>query len=167
MISALTKPFGLTDVWLIVGFLAVVYLVVKAPAIWRALRFPGSSGWPLQAATVQKILVHPYPPVDDGSGGRESFVTEIAYSYEVNGEYYSGHYLCDLMSSQDEADRLAEAYPEGTTLLVRVHPSKPAVSVLDLHMSNPLANATRKEARAEERRLQKIEAKRRRRALGG
>ena len=94
--------------------------------IWRAVRFPGSSGWPLVPATVEQAIV------DTHSGRSKSYRAEIIYSYSVDGEYYSGRYECDFVWSEYEADDFAAQYPKGTTIQVHVSPAKPELSVLRL-----------------------------------
>jgi|SRR5262245_20641771 len=111
--------------------LIVVSVIVVAiqmwPRIWGALRFSGSGGWPTFSAIVEQGMVHTY-------SGRSSrtFRAELIYSYQVSGEYYSGHYEGDLCFSEAEAEDLIEQYPKGAPLQIHVHPRRPELSVLRL-----------------------------------
>jgi hypothetical protein len=116
-----------SDVWLLLFSAAAVFAIMKWPTIWRVLRFPGSASWPTLPATVEQVLVHSY---SRRSG--TTYRAEILYSYQENGEYYSGSYTGDLCSSEDEVNELVDAYPKGTILQVHVHPTKPTFSVANL-----------------------------------
>ncbi len=107
---------------------AVVVASYKWPRIRRVLSVRGSSRWLLTTATVEQVLVHSY----SGRSGVWAYRPEVVYSYEVGGEFYSGKYEGELSSSEVEANALAQQYPKGTRLHVRVNPRKPEVSALTL-----------------------------------
>ena len=126
-----------------VGTLAIVVALAVAISvllfdkyrtrIWRTVRFPGSSGWPLVPATVEQVIVHPFSRAISVANllDRISYRAEISYSYSVDGEYYSGWYE-DVVWSKAEADDFVARYPKGTTIQVHVSPAKPELSVLQL-----------------------------------
>ena len=126
---AMTRALSGTDLLVLAVLLAFAFGFLK-PRIWQKVRFPGSSEWPTQQATVQRQLVRSY----SGRGGT-TYRAELGYYYQVNGEFYSGYYEGDMCSSEGEADALIKRYPVGAALQVHVHPAKPAVSVLSLEHS--------------------------------
>jgi hypothetical protein len=112
----------------ILVLLAVSVLVVFInywPRISAALRSRGTSAWPLFPATVEESLVHTY-------SGKSSttYTAELIYSYQVDGEYYSGRYEGGFLS-EGEAQAMTEKYPKGTLLQIRAHPERPERSVWD------------------------------------
>ena len=103
-----------------------IALLVAAtwPGPWRFVRFSNSSNWPLMPATVEEVAVHAH-------FGRSSttYRTEVVYSYQIGGEYYSGRYATDSFSEED-ANAVASKYPKGATMQIHVNPAKPEVSDL-------------------------------------
>ena len=81
-------------IWLVMlalGLFSFLFNNKYRTRIWRTVRFPGSSGWPLVPATVEQGIVHTYPVWGLKLPGRsQSYRAEIIYSYSVDGEYYSG-----------------------------------------------------------------------------
>jgi hypothetical protein len=115
-----------SDLLLILAFALFAILVRRWGRLWRTIRFPGHSGWPLLPATVEQTILHSY----SGSGGT-TYRVEICYSYRVNSEYYSGRSMGDGFFSGSEADDLTSQYPKGVVIQVHVHPSRPELSVWD------------------------------------
>lgn len=112
-----------------IAILAILVLVGNWQGILRTIRFRRKANWPLVQATVEEVLAE-RSMITDGSP--PTYRTEIGYSYSFNGEYYSGHYICDPLATESEANRLAEECPKGTILPLRVNPTRPEVSVLSL-----------------------------------
>jgi len=57
----------------------------------------------------------------------------ISYSYEVEGEYYSGEWNGPAFPTEEEATAFAEAYmPRGSAILVLHHPTHPERSTLQV-----------------------------------
>ncbi len=100
-----------------------IVLIVRVYFVERQLPRETGASWPTFQATVAKAAVQSY-------GDR--YRAEISYSYQVNGEYYSGYYEGDWTRSEGEADAVVEEYPEKKILQVHVHPDKPELSVLSL-----------------------------------
>ena len=51
-------------IWLVMlalGLFSFLFNNKYLTRIWRTVRFPGSSGWPLVPATVEQGIVHTYP----------------------------------------------------------------------------------------------------------
>ena len=123
-------------IWLVMlalGIFSFLFNNKYRTRIWRTVRFPGSSGWPLVPATVEQGIVHTYPVWGLKLPGRsQSYRAEIIYSYSVDGEYYSGWYEGDFLWSKHEADDFVAQYPKGTTIQVHVSSAKPELSVLRL-----------------------------------
>ena len=115
------------DIVTVLALAALAVVIVKWPRLWRLIRFPSSSAWPIIPATVEQVIVHSY----SGRGGT-TYRAEITYSYQVNGEYFGGRSMGDLFSSEDKVDDLVEQFPKGTTVQIHVHPTKPQLSVLRL-----------------------------------
>jgi hypothetical protein len=126
-------------IWLVILALALFSFLFNESnnkyrtRIWRTVRFPGSSGWPLVPATVEQVIVRPFSRAISVANllDRISYRAEISYSYSVDGEYYSGWYE-DVVWSKVEADDFVAQYPKGTTIQVHVSPAKPELSVLQL-----------------------------------
>jgi hypothetical protein len=115
----------------VLGILMIVGVFVvtvgqRWPRIWRALRFPDSESRPILSATVEQGIVQIYCYKN-----HTTYQAEIIYSYQVNGEYYSGRHKADPCNSEPEAEDIVKVHPKGSTLQIRVHPTKPDVSLLE------------------------------------
>ena len=117
-----------SDLLTLLALAALAVAIIKWPRLRQTLRFPSSSNWPIISATVEQVLVHSY----SGRGGTTTYRAEVVYSYQIDGEYYGGRYMGDLMSSETDVDDLVRATPKGTTLQIHVHPTRPQLSVLSL-----------------------------------
>ncbi len=85
------------------------------------LRVRGAGLWPFANATVTA------PPTN--SSGLGCPRVEIVYSYRVKGELYTGIYEESFLSS-DSAEGYIERFGEGRSIVVRVKPDNPEVSVV-------------------------------------
>jgi len=97
---------------------AVVYAlraVTRWPRIW------GSGQWPLANATVTA------PPTS--SSGLGCPIVEIVYSYRFKGELYTGLHEEPFLLA-DSVANCFERFAEGRSIVVRVKPGKPEVSIV-------------------------------------
>ena len=83
---------------------------------WKAL---GSKKWPPVEAIV---TAHPIE-----SGGYGGTKVEIVYSYRVQDERYTGMHTEPCFGSESE---YIQRFPRGRSVVVRVKPDDPGVSVL-------------------------------------
>ena len=96
-------------------------LVYAFNAIVHWLRICGSGKWPLANATVTA------PPISSHGIGCPS--VEIVYCYRVKGELYTGVHEEPFLSAGSLTDYV-ERFGEGKSLVVRVKPDDPEVSVV-------------------------------------
>jgi hypothetical protein len=117
----------LRDVLLALSFVLLV-------AVWFFLkRFPGwlrslrGSGWPTAQGTVESATVNTIA---------EQSLSEIAYSYALQGERYSGYFVRQFADEQDAWDYARPL--AGQPISVRYKPASPAVSAVRIEEQNPL-----------------------------
>jgi hypothetical protein len=67
---------------------------------------------------------------DVQGGPRNGYKAEIAYSYSVEDEYYSGYFQKDFYDCEDEANQFVAPLRPGSKVLVHYRPDKPEVSTL-------------------------------------
>ena len=64
---------------------------------------------------------------------RGPFYPVISYSYQVEGEYYSGEWDGPTFPSEKEAAAFAQTYmPRGSEVMVLHHPTHPERSILQV-----------------------------------
>jgi hypothetical protein len=97
---------------------AIMY-AFNATARW--LRACGSSRWPLANATVTA------PPISSPRFGCPR--VEIVYSYRFKGELYTGIHEESFLLTDSLTDHI-ERFGEGRSLVVRVKPGDPEVSIV-------------------------------------
>jgi len=97
---------------------AVVYAL---RAIMRRLRVWGSGQWALANATVTA------PPASSSGFGCPR--VEIVYSYRFKGELYTGIHEEPFLLAGSLTDYV-ERFAEGRTIVVRVKPGNPEVSLV-------------------------------------
>jgi hypothetical protein len=97
---------------------AIVYTL---RSIMHRLRIYGSGRWLLANATVTA------PPL--GSHGLICPAVEIVYSYRFKGELYTGIHEETFLSTDSLTDYV-ERFVEGKSIVVRVEPGNPELSVV-------------------------------------
>ena len=97
---------------------AIAY-AFKASLHW--MRICGSGHWPIANATVAA------PPVSLSGFGCPS--AEIVYSYRFDGELYTGIHEEPFLSTDSLTDYV-ERFGEGRSVVVRLKPGNPEVSVV-------------------------------------
>lgn len=107
--------------WLwIDGATLLVLMVIALTSAWLLwAKKRRAESWPLIPARVERAVVE---------GTDTGYYADLAYSYEVNGEFYSGFYQKSF-----RVRRFAEEFvsiTHGQQLLVRYHPEKPEDSVI-------------------------------------
>jgi hypothetical protein len=119
---------GAMLLWFDLSFLALFGIALLVAITWPGLRrfvpFSNSSNWPMMPATIEEVTVQA-----DYGRSSTTYRTEVAYSYQVGGEYYSGRYTTDSFS-EEEAKSIARRHPKGSTVQIHVNPTKPEVSDL-------------------------------------
>jgi hypothetical protein len=84
---------------------------------WRRQQ---SNGWPIVSGHVQNAQIYFKDPL---------WVTELSYSYSVNGEFYAG-YIGRHFARERDADEYLERFPIGMAVFIRHKTNKPEVSLL-------------------------------------
>jgi hypothetical protein len=79
-----------------------------------------SSAWPRTTGIVESAEPQPI--------GKSAWVGELRYSYQVDGEYYSGLHQTET-GSQEEAEAAVEGW-KGKSVAVRYSPDDPSISVM-------------------------------------
>jgi len=111
--------------WMVVLLLKLAkYIIVPAGVGggWLARRWmlARSARWPIVPGTVQSVR----PPEKDQGG-----LCSLAYSYVVEGEYYSGEVLITKGKAFRTMEDVQMLLPAGTGIEVRYSPNDCAVSV--------------------------------------
>ncbi len=97
-------------------------LAGTAAGMVRWWRRRASTSWPSCQGTVSSHRVR-----KEG----HHYLAEVTYSYSVNGDYYSG-FLEQTTLTRKKADRLAQKFPAGMMVVVRIDPARPERSVTRL-----------------------------------
>lgn len=111
--------------WIVIASLVVGYMY--RDSIWRWFTTLGAKNWPMTTASVEQTCSDEH--VIPGQN-RVSFEYEggILYSYQVNGEFYSGqHNFGEIFSSTEDALASVEHWV-GKKILIHYRPDKPEVS---------------------------------------
>jgi hypothetical protein len=108
-------------------FAAVFLIVAVAFAIrglpWSRLKTFGARSWPLSQGKIESVIVIPYHV-----RYFTYYQAQLAYSYNVDGEYYSGFYH-KFFLREASALRFTEEL-KGKAAFVRSRPKSPDVSTL-------------------------------------
>ena len=104
------------------GLVADIYISYFFKILVRWLRFRHSAQWPRADATVTAA-----PSSTSGAWGCP--VAEIPYAYRVGGELYTGLHEEPFLLS-DSAKNYAERFGRDATLVVRIEPGRPEISIL-------------------------------------
>ena len=103
--------------------LVAIIAVTAVGHVRNKRMFKGSESWPQSEATVEFVSVR-----RAGRRGSPRFIGELAYSYFVQGSYYSG-----FCRRQFPTEKVAQEFVEtfrGKTLPVRYKPDAPETSVM-------------------------------------
>jgi hypothetical protein len=127
-------PFRWTDPttwpWFVYVWLAML-LAGWAKPIWRWLERRQASSWPTAQGRVESVSVKPKKQflVSTTPRGRApAFTAELAYSYSVEGQYYSGHYERELGSEGEGWEFVRDL--QGKTVIVSYNPRNAAKSTV-------------------------------------
>jgi hypothetical protein len=108
----------------IAAFLALASCLAAIEFVSRQ-KFKGWRSWPVSEASVEDVQVR-----EVRTRHNHYFVAELAYSYVVNGEYYSGRSTRDFAKESDASDYASHA--RGAKTIVRYNPQHPYRSKADL-----------------------------------
>jgi hypothetical protein len=97
----------------------VMTVIAISMATWRFIKYFGSSGWPVVNGKVESAY-----SATETNDGVEGMGAEVAYSYEVEGEYFSGFYFKKFLRER-EADEYAARFKKGQMLPVHYDPRHP------------------------------------------
>lgn len=116
------KPFDPSRLLPLLRYLLFL-LIPASTGIWAWMRTRQAQSWPSTQGTISWAEAR---LVEDGRS--QHWVGELAYSYVVSGEYYSGfHHL--RARNEQRAEELVRGWKD-RMVAVRYSPTKPGVSVL-------------------------------------
>lgn len=112
-------------VWLI----ASIVVLGTLAAVWirTMIHLKHARQWPMSQGTVESTNVE-YES-RGGQPGASRYVGIVAYSYSVQGDWYSGTFKREFMM-QSKAEKWLAGFPSGSVLIVRCNPAKPLDSVV-------------------------------------
>ena len=113
---------------------AIGIVIIETVVRLRASRmWKGAESWPLTRSTVEFVDVREFH-----ARRAHYHIGELAYSYKVKGEYYSGFCRCRFQT-QSDATAFVEAF-RGKQIPVRYKPEDPAISLMsNAELSTPPA----------------------------
>jgi c-di-AMP phosphodiesterase-like protein len=113
--------------------LAILALaVVHLQRMRNARQWKGWESWPRVESTVEMVDVR-----EVRKRRTRYYIGELAYSYKVQSEYYSGFCRC-IFNTEKEAREFVDAF-RGQQIPVRYKPETPDISIMsgnDLHLGN-------------------------------
>lgn len=111
------------NLWLIISLMVLAAIV--AAWIYKRVRIRRAHDWPMGEGKVEETHVRL-----EGSGTQSSaFVALVTYSYSVIGVAHGGNLRRRFMR-KNSADKWAETYQAGRSLVVRFNPANAKDSVL-------------------------------------
>lgn len=113
---------------LILGALATVFALGLASrfSLWQRMKFRGFAAWPTARATVQSCDYH-----ESAQQRGPRFSAEVAYSYAIQGTYYSG-YLKAYFFHERELDDFVSGHRVDSTFDIHVNPRNPEQSIVSI-----------------------------------
>lgn len=109
---------------LFVTLVAIWTFVKRIPASIRSLR---ASSWPIVQGNIESATV---------SSFAEQSLAQLAYSYRVEGELYSGYFTRQFADEQDAWDYVRPLKEQ--TIFVRYRPANPGISAVRTSDQNSL-----------------------------
>jgi hypothetical protein len=106
-------------------------LVGFARPLWRWLQRQRARGWPTVQGRIESVEVkktRPFLISTSPRGGRLLYKAELAYSYTVEGHYYSGYYQREFETEEEGWEFVRDL--KGKAAFVSYNPQKPAESLL-------------------------------------
>ncbi len=110
---------------------AALYLIACLPDYWLALarriRYRGSRQWAICQGTIQEHRI-------ETSRGKLAarYQAVFDYSYNVEGQIYSGSFRSRKFTSRFDAERLLAKYPISSSVMIRSSPKRAQDSLLVL-----------------------------------
>lgn len=104
----------------------VVVLALGGFEFSRWMKFRGAHSWPATQGTIENLEVK-----EVHTRSTHYFALDVAYSYSVNGEYYSGRFTKNF-ETESEASDYAESL-RGRPLSLRYKPVDAGTSCLQDH----------------------------------
>ncbi len=92
----------------------------------RWLRRKRAANWMLVQGHIETHDAQPHTT----SRGHSYFDVAVGYSYEFQGEFYSGLHELGSAGSMEDADTKCQKFPIGMPVTVRVNPERPDESLL-------------------------------------
>ena len=92
-------------------------------------RYRDYSRWPMVPGTIEALIaIHSL-----GGTASAPLYGVLSYSYNINGEYYSGEWSTPQQTSRNNVTEFVKKYlPPGSKVVVRHHPTDPGRSMLDI-----------------------------------
>ena len=105
----------------------IILILVAVSTVAAAIRYwqrRGNQTW----QTVEGRIFQAVHFTEDEIGRTGGNYVRVMYSYQVNGEFYSGELLRSF-ATFGQAERFSSRYKKDLPVIIRVHPHKPNVSV--------------------------------------
>ena len=129
-------PFAIRAI--VLGFLLLAPLVRR---FWRSDSRNRAQSWMLVQGHIETHDVQAHT----GLGRTAPFDVAVGYSYQYQGEFYSGSYWLGEARSMEEGDTLCQLFPIGMEVTVRVNADRPNKSMLDMNGGSAAQAATQSE----------------------
>jgi len=112
-------PWKLLPIWQEIA----LFFAAAVSGIWAWLRARQAQSWPSAQGTISGAVARPAK-----DSRFKPWIGELAYSYVVNGEYYSGFHQVRARTER-RAEELVSGW-KGRMIIVRYSPAKHDLSVL-------------------------------------
>lgn len=109
--------------WLLIPILLIFAVI----AVRARIKLKQARSWPMGEGTVESTGIHYESRGGEPGAGRH--VAAVAYSYSVNGQFYSGAMKREFMILS-KAEKWLAGFPTGDHLIVRYNPAKAEASIV-------------------------------------
>lgn len=130
--------------WVVWAWIAIL-LAAWAIPVWRRFQRRQASGWPTVTGRIESVAVKPKKQflISATPRGRApAYTAELAYSYTLEGRYYSGY--CQREFGREEEGREFVGDLQGRSAIVSYNPRNPSKSLLSEDAVSALRSARQK-----------------------
>ncbi len=128
--------------WFVWWCIAVLLLGWAKPA-WQWFKRQRAQGWPTVTGRIESVEVKQIGPFQLSSARRgrgPAYAAQLAYSYTVEGHYYSGYYQREFASEEEGWEFVRDL--RGRSAIVSYIPRNPAKSMLSEDAVTALLSAS-------------------------
>jgi len=127
--------------WVVWVWIAVILLGCAKP-LWRWFQRQRAQGWPTVQGRIESVEVKKTKPFlisTSPRGGRLLYTAELAYSYTLEGHYYSGYYQREFASEEEGWEFVRDL--QGRSTMVSYSPRNASKSLLSEDAVSALLNS--------------------------